>query len=130
MVLQLHFFLECWTHFLDRTGYSKSTYFISSQFRDILNHLVFRLIQLIIVYCDTYGSWFPLLFWLHSTKICKHIFGILQSLVKDFTMLDFYHLVLKIFIRLRIFTKSTLATIGKDTASGYTHTYSNCRGID
>ena len=45
-------------------------------------------------------------------------------------MLDFYHLVLKIFIRLRIFTKSTLATVGKDTASGYAHTYSDCRGID
>ena len=45
-------------------------------------------------------------------------------------MLDFYHLVLKIFIRLRIFTKLVVTTIGKDTASGYTYTYSDCRGIN
>jgi len=130
MVLRLHFFLERWAQFLDRAGYAKSTYLISSQFRDILNHLVFGLIQLIIVYRDTYGSRFPLLFWLHSTEVCEHVFGILRSLVKDFTMLDFYHLVLKIFVRLWVFTKSTLATAGKDTASGYAHTYSDCRGID
>jgi len=130
MVLRLHFFLERWALFLDRAGYAKSTYFISCQFRDILNYLVFGLIQLVIVYRDTYGSRFPLLFWLHSTEVCEHVFGVLRSLVKDFTMLDFYHLVLKLFIRLRIFTKSTLATVGKDTASGYAHTYSDCRGID
>jgi hypothetical protein len=130
MVLRLHFFLERWGLFLDRAGYPKSRHFISGQFRDILNYLVFGLIQLIIVYRDTYGSRFPLLFWLHSTEVCEHVFGVLRSLVKDFTMLDFLHLVLKIFIRLRIFTKLTLATIGKDTASGYAHTYSDCRGID
>ena len=130
MVLRLHFFLKRWAWFLDRADYAKSTYFISGQFRDILNHLVFGLIQLIIVYRDTYGSRFPLLFWLHSTEVCEHVFGVLRSLVKDFTMLNFYHLVLKIFVRLRIFTQSTLVTIGKDTASGYAHTYSDCRGID
>jgi len=130
MVLRLHFFLERWAQFLDHAEYAKSTYFISGQFRDILNYLVFGLIQLLIVYRDTYGSRFPLLFWLHSTEVCEHVFGVLRSLVKDFTMLDFYHLVLKIFIRLRIFTKSTLTTVGKDTASGYAHTYSDCRGID
>lgn len=130
MVLRLHFFLERWAQFLDRAGYAKSTYFISGQFRDILNYLVFGLIQLIVVYRDNYDSRFPLLFWLHSTEICEHVFGVLRSLIKDFTMLDFYNVVLKIFIRLRIFTKSTLATVGKDTASGYAHTYSDCRGID
>ena len=130
MVLRLHFFLERWAQFLDHAGYAKSMYFISGQFRDILNFLVFGLIQLIIVYRDTYGSRFPLLFWLHSTEVCEHVFGVLRSLVKDFTVLDFLNVVLKIFVRLRIFTKSTLAAIGKDTASGYAHTYSDCRGID
>lgn len=130
MVLRLHFFLERWEKFLDRAEYAKSTYFISGQFRDILNYLVFGLIQLIVIYRDSYGSRFPLLFWLHSTEVCEHVFGVLRSLVQDFTMLDFYHLVQKIFIRLRIFTKSALATVGKDTASGYAHTYSDCRGID
>lgn len=130
MVLRLHFFLERWAQFLDHAGYAKSTYFISGQFKDILHYLVFGLIQLIIVYRDTYGSRFPLLFWLHSTEVCEHVFGVLRSLVQDFTMLDFLHLVLKIFIRLRIFTKSVLATVGKDTASGYAHTYADCKGID
>ena len=77
MVLRLHFFLEHWAQFLDCARYPKSTYFISSQFRDILNYLVFGLIQLIIVYRDTYGAWFPLLFWLHSTEVCEHVFGVL-----------------------------------------------------
>ena len=130
MVLRLHFFLERWELFLGQAGYAKPTHFISGQFRDILNFLVFGLIQLIIVYRDTYGSRFPLLFWLHSTEVCEHVFGVLRSLVKDFTMLDFYNLVPKIFIRLRVFTKSTLTKVGKETASGYAHTYSDCRGID
>ena len=130
MVLRLHFFLERWAQFLDCAGYPKGTYFISGQFRDILDHLIFGLIQLVVVYRDTYGSRFPLLLWLHSTEVCEHVFGVLRSLVMDFTFLDFLNLVLKIFIRLRIFTKSTLATVGKDTASGYAHTYSDCRGID
>jgi hypothetical protein len=130
MVLRLHFFLERWAQFLDQAGYAKSTYFISSQFRNILNYLVFGLIQLIVVYRDNYDSQFPLLFWLHLTEVCEHMFGVLRSLIKDFTMLDFYNVVLKIFIRLRVFTKSTLATVSKDTASGYAHTYSDCRGID
>jgi hypothetical protein len=130
MVLRLHFFLERWVQFLDRAGYPKGTYFISGQFRDIINYLVFGLIQLIVVYRDTYGSRFPLLLWLHSTEVCEHVFGVLRSLVMDFTVLDFLHLVSKIFIRLRFFTKSIVATLGKETASGYAHTYSDCRGID
>ena len=129
MVLRLHFFLEGWVQFLGQAGYPKGTYFISGQFRDIIDYLVFGLIQLIVVYRDNYGSRFPLLFWLHSTEVCEHVFGVLRSLVMDFTMLDFLHLVLKIFIRLRVFTKS-VATLGKETASGYAHTYSDCRGID
>lgn len=130
MVLRLHFFLERWAQFLDCAGYPKGMYFISGQFRDILDRLIFGLIQLVVVYRDTYGSRFPLLLWLHSTEVCEHVFGVLRSLVMDFTFLDFLNLVPKIFIRLRVFTKSTLSTVGKDTASGYAHTYSDCRGID
>jgi len=130
MVLRLHFFLESWESFLERAGYTKSTNFISLQFRDILRYLVFGLIQLIIVYRDNYRSRYPLLPWLHSTEVCEHVFGVLQSLVKDFTMLDFFNLVPKLFLRLRLFTQSTAHASGKETASGYAHTFSDCRGID
>ena len=130
MVLRLHFFLECWAQFLDWADYPKSNYFVSGQFQDILNYLIFGLVQLIIVYRDTYSSRFPLLPWLNSTKVCEHVFGVIWSLFEDFTMFDFYHLAPKLFIRLQVFTKSSLATVGKDTALGYTHTYSDCRGID
>lgn len=130
MVLRLHFFLERWEAFLGHAGYGKSLHFVSPQFRDILHYLIFGLIQLIIIYRDTYGSRFPLLLWLHSTEICEHVFGVLRTLVKDFTMLDFYNMVKKIFVRLRMFTESTLPTVGKDAAAGYAHTFSDCRGID
>ena len=130
MVLRLHFFLERWEAFLGHAGYGKSSHFISPQFRDILHYLIFGLIQLVIVYRDTYDSRFPLLLWLHSTEICEHVFGVLRTLIKDFTMLDFYNVVKKIFIRLRMFTESTLPTMGKDAAAGYAHTFSDCRGID
>ena len=130
MVLRLHFFLEHWESFLEHAGYTKSTNFISWQFRDILCYLVFGLIQLIIVYRDNYRSRYPLLPWLHSTEVCEHVFGVLRSLVKDFTMLDFFNLVPKLFLRLRLFTQSTVQASGKETASGYAHTFSDCRGID
>lgn len=130
MVLRLHFFLERWEAFLGRAGYGKSTHFVSHQFRDILRYLIFGLIQLVIVYRDTYKSRFPLLLWLHSTEICEHVFGLLRTLVKDFTMLDFYQMVKKLFIRLRMFTQSTLPAVDKSTDAGYTQTYADCRGID
>jgi len=130
MVLHLHFFLESWESFLECAGYTKSTNFISLQFRDILCYLVFGLIQLIIVYRDNYRSQYPLLPWLHSTEVCKHVFGVLRSLVKDFTMLDFFNLVPKLSLCLQIFTQSTAHASGKEMASGYAHIFSDCRGID
>lgn len=125
MALRLHFFLKRWETFLSHAGYAKSTHFISPQFRDILHFLIFGLIQLVIIYRDTYSSRFPLLLWLHSTEVCEHVFGVLQTLVPDFTMLDFYNTTKKLFIRLR-----ALPTVGKDTTAGYAHTYSDCHGID
>ena len=77
MALRLHFFLERWEIFLNRAAYAKSTHFISSQFHDIHHFMIFSLIQLIIIYRDTYSSRFPLLPWLHSTEVCEHIFGVL-----------------------------------------------------
>lgn len=45
-------------------------------------------------------------------------------------MLDFLNAVPKLFLRLRLATQSAVHTSGKETASGYTHTFSDCRGID
>lgn len=45
-------------------------------------------------------------------------------------MLDFYNAIKKLFMRLRVFTESTIPAVGKETAAGYAHTYSDCRGID
>ena len=45
-------------------------------------------------------------------------------------MLDFYNVVKKIFIRLRMFTESAIPTASKDAATGYAHTFSDCHGID
>lgn len=56
MVLRLHFFLERWEAFLGRAGYGKLSHFILPQFHDILHYLIFGLIQLVIIYRDTYDS--------------------------------------------------------------------------
>ena len=63
-------------------------------------------------------------------EVCEHVFGVLHSLVKDFTMLDFFNLVPKLFLCLQLFTQSTVHTSGKEMVSGYAHMFSNCRGID
>jgi hypothetical protein len=130
MVLRLYFFLERWESFLGHAQYPKATHFISGQFRNILQSIIFGLIQLIVVYRDNYGSRFPLLPWLHSTEVCEHVFGVLRSLVKDFTMLDFYNLVPKLFLQLRVHTASSVHASGKETAAGYAHTWADCRGIN
>ena len=130
MVLRLYFFLERWELFLGHAQYPKTTHFISGQFRNILQTVIFGLIQLIVVYRDNYGSRFPLLPWLHSTEVCEHVFGVLRSLIKDFTMLDFYNLVPKLFLQLRVHTTTSAHALGKDTAAGYAHTWADCRGIN
>lgn len=130
MVLWLYFFLERWESFLGHAQYPKTTHFISGQFRNILQTVIFGLIQLIVVYRDNYSSRFPLLPWLHSTEVCKHVFGVLCSLIKDFTMLDFYNLVPKLFLQLRVHTASSVHASGKDTAAGYAHTWADCHGIN
>ena len=45
-------------------------------------------------------------------------------------MLDFFNLIPKLFLYLQLFTQSTVHTLGKETVSGYAHTFSDCRGIN
>lgn len=45
-------------------------------------------------------------------------------------MLDFLNLIPKLFPHPQLFTQSAVHTLGKETASGYAHTFSDCRGID
>lgn len=48
-----------------------------------------------------YGGKYPLLPWLHCTEAVEHVFGMCRQIIKDFTVLDFYLMVPKLFIKLR-----------------------------
>jgi hypothetical protein len=90
MALHARFFIDMWQSFLKATGYSKTCYFISHKFADILGFLMDGLISLVVIHWDHMGGEiYPLLPWLHSSETCKHIFGECQKLIKDFTFLNF-----------------------------------------
>ncbi|KAF6746318.1 hypothetical protein DFP72DRAFT_1017300 [Ephemerocybe angulata] len=58
------------------------------------------------------------------------IFGFLKLLIKDFTMLDFYFMVPKLFILLREYIFRAHSSDGKARASGYSHTYADSRSLN
>ena len=66
----------------------------------ILFELFFSLIMVHRDYCTSQTMVFPFLPWLHSTKPCKHVFGLAQQVVKDFTYGDFLHLERKLHLKL------------------------------
>ena len=62
--------------FLKTAGYVEDWHYVSHQFGDIIDILVDGLIGLVIIYRDHMdGEIYPLLPWLHSTEVCKHVFG-------------------------------------------------------
>ena len=80
MVLYAHYFMDLWVHFFDRAGYSKTKYFLSLKAANIIRIVIKGLLSLIIMYCDHLGnSLYPLLFGLHSSELCKHIFAVSQT---------------------------------------------------
>ena len=94
MVLRCRYFLRLWKRFLTAAGYTWSRYVISREADDILDTTINGLIGLIYIYRDHLGEQrYPLLPWLHSTKICKHVFAECRKLVKDFTYLNFLYMV-------------------------------------
>lgn len=130
MVLRAHFFIELWEKFLATAGYPKSRHYVSPQCADIARILIQGFFQVLIIYRDFSGPIRPLLLWLLATEVIEHVFGLSRQIVKDFTMLDFHHMIPKLFIRLRQAALSSKFTDGKATASGYSHTYTDTRGIN
>ena len=130
MVLRARFFLDIWVQFLKTAGYPKEKHFISHQCADITCILIEGFLKLVIIYRDHVGRRRPFLPWLLSTKVVEHVFSICRQIIKDFTMLDFYLMVPKLFIKLREAIFSSTFTSGKAKAMGYNHTYADTRGID
>jgi hypothetical protein len=130
LALRTLFFMEMWEQFLDRAKYPKAKHFLSHEACDITRFLIHGLLQLIIVYRDLLDDTYPLLPWLLSTEVCEHVFGLCRQIIKVFTELDFHYMIPKLFIRLREHTLFGDFSDSKERASGYTHTYTDNRGVN
>lgn len=130
LALRALFFMEMWEDFLENAKYPKGKHFLSHEACDITHFLIHGLLQLIIVYRNHLDGIYPLLPWLLSTEICEHVFGLCRQIIKDFTELDFYQMIPKLFIRLREHALFSKFSDGKERASGYNHTYTDNRDVD
>ena len=130
MILRAHFFLEFWTAFLAVGHYAPAKHLISREFVRITRTLIDGFLQLVIVYRDHCPPFTPFLPWLVTTEACEHMFGSARHLVKDFTMADFHQMLPKLAVKMRQAVFSSQYTDGKARASGYSHTYTDCRGVD
>lgn len=100
IALRAMYFLQYWNDFVRASGYS-SQHLISAQALDICRYLVEGLIQLVIIYRDTFGGKYPLLLWKVGTEGNEHSFALARNLVTDFNALDGQHMVPKLMVRLR-----------------------------
>ena len=130
LILRAHFFIELWEKFLEVSKYPKSRHYVSPQCADITSTLIHGFLQVVIIYRDYAGGARPLLPWLLSTEVIEHVFGLCRQIIKDFNMLDFHHMVPKLFVKLRQTVLSSKFSDGKARASGYNHTYADTRGMD
>lgn len=130
MLLRAMFFMEGWEEFVLKARYKNSKHFISREYRDILQILVSGFIQLIIIHRDLLDDVYAFLPWLHSTEVCEHLFGIMRSILMDFTMLDSMYMMPKLLIRIREHVLNATSPTSKARASGYNHTHADCGGID
>jgi hypothetical protein len=133
MVLRTRYFVDMWQTYVNMVeGYRNRRYFLSREFVDIISYLVNGLISLIVIHRDHLNQAFPLLPWLHSTEACEHIFGMARQLVKDFTAMDFYHMLPKLEVKVReaALNGSRQDSEMKACASGYNHTYLDSHDID
>ncbi|KIM68190.1 hypothetical protein SCLCIDRAFT_64175, partial [Scleroderma citrinum Foug A] len=131
MVLRAQFWFMCWqSHIVQHLDHETSINFISRESFDIFMTLCDSLLQLIIVHRHYYPT-YPLLPWLHSTKTCEHIFGMLWQLKKDFNYADILHLERKLcsLIQgdLQMLTPQEQEC---QTAEGYHHTYFHLPDLD
>lgn len=124
MALRCRYFLRLWRRFLGAAGYTESRYYISREADDILNTMINGLIGLIYIYRDHLSNHhYPLLPWLHSTETCEHVFAECRKLVKDFTHLNFLHMIPRLHIMIRAASLFSKGTDPKAQAMGYSHSY-------
>ncbi|KAH9032049.1 hypothetical protein EDB85DRAFT_1890890 [Lactarius pseudohatsudake] len=122
MVLRAKFFKDLWKSFLHEGGYSEQRYFISRDADNIIDTLVSGLLGLIFIHRDTLDQSYPLMPWTHGSESNEHVFGLMRSLISDFTMLDVLRMIPKLMVRLQAACRSRYQHFG-ETASGYSHTY-------
>jgi hypothetical protein len=127
MVLRAKFFKDLWKSFLQEGKYSTQHYFISQDADKIIDSLVLGLLGLIFIHRDLLGSdpnlkSFPLMPWTHGSESNEHVFGIMRSLISDFTMLDVLRMIPKLTVRLQAACRTRDRCFG-ETAAGYSHTY-------
>ncbi|ETW82371.1 hypothetical protein HETIRDRAFT_416575 [Heterobasidion irregulare TC 32-1] len=72
----------------------------------------------------------PLLPWMHSSKVCKHVFAECRKLVKDFAFTDLIQMMPRLHVSIRAIVLLDVMTDPKARASGYAHTYFNSHGIN
>ena len=103
--------------------YPEAKYYISREANDILKKLINGLLGLIYVYHDNFQGRHPLLPWLHSTEICKHVFAECWKLIKDFTHLNFIFMNTQLHALLRASLALARGIDPKAQANGYSHVY-------
>ncbi|KAJ7433925.1 hypothetical protein B0H11DRAFT_1758325 [Mycena galericulata] len=130
MSLRARYFLDAWAQFLETAGYKPSQYFLSREAVDIARILVEGLISLIIVHRDHVPDNFPLLPWFHSSEPCEHTFGNARKIVKDFTMLEFIFMIVKLRVTMREAVLAAKSSDPKARAQGYSHTYYDNTGAN
>jgi hypothetical protein len=122
MVLRAKFFKDLWKSFLHEGGYTEQRYFISRDADNIIDTLISGLLGLILIHRDNLAQPFPLMPWTHGSESNEHIFGLMRSLISDFTMLDVLRMIPKLTVRLQAACHSRYQCFG-ETAAGYSHTY-------
>ena len=132
MLLRARYFLDSWERFLAQSDYKKPLHFLSREAIDILRQIIEGLLGLIFIYRDhlrNSNDINPLLPWLHSTEQCEHVFGDARRIITDFSFLDFVRMIPK--LRVTIREAMLRARIDpRATASGYSHTHFDSRGLD
>lgn len=124
MVLRMRFFKSIWKSFLWASGYQETRYFISADADDIIDTLIDGFLALVFIHRDHLSMPFPLLPWMHGSEANEHVFGLLRSLIPDFTMLDVLRLIPKLNVRLMAACKAKNEKVDfRRTAAGYSHTY-------
>ena len=122
LVLHAKFFKDLWKSFLHEGRYTEQRYFISRDADNIIDTLVSGLLGLILIHRDTLDHPFPLMPWTHGSESNEHVFGLMQSLILDFTMLDVLRMIPKLTVRLQAECRAH-SQYFRETAASYSHTY-------